>query len=310
MSTLNKFLMNISLILILIQFTLAGDTDLIKSKQPDKIQTLNPLKENKFSFSKLFEAFTTIFLSGLFDKSFFITAFMAVKYSKCLVFVSASLALSIVGAISVFLGLAVTKYVPAIWVDIFAVALFLFFGGKLLLEGLHMSKHKDLNKLEEEHHKLINAEEAANLILINSNSPHSHSLEEIKKTTEQISNEKSDFKVFLKVFILIFASEIGDRSQISTIYLTSNFNQFIVLASSVSSQIVLTVLAITSGVLISNKVTEKSLTIIAGLTFLAFGLVATYFMYVEHADLLMNASMVKGNSVLSGLIPDKSVIVH
>jgi putative Ca2+/H+ antiporter (TMEM165/GDT1 family) len=316
--TTNKRLMIVYLSLILISLSLAEDV------------TGNSIKEeSKFTLSKLVEAFTTIFLSGLFDKSFFITAFMAVKYSKCLVFVSASLALSFVGALSVFLGLAINKYIPAIWVDIFAVALFLFFGVKLLVEGIHLGVN-NLNKQNQnlngdqstmvikEHNvnTTTDLEENTNLINISSTTKttqsHSHSLEDIKKTTEIISYEKSGLKVFLKVFILIFASEIGDRSQISTIYLTSNFDKFVVLSSSVFSQVVLTILAITAGVLVSNKVSERNLTIIAGLTFLAFGVVALYFLYVEHSDFLLGiaaGNKVKLNDLKSdSLIPDKSLI--
>jgi hypothetical protein len=58
------------------------------------------------------EAVSTIFLSGFLDRSFFITTFMALKYSKFTVLISASLALCLIGVLSVFLGVTLNKYVP------------------------------------------------------------------------------------------------------------------------------------------------------------------------------------------------------
>ena len=83
-------------------------------------------KEN--NINQITKAATTIFLSGLFDKSFFITAFMAMKYSKWVVLTSTTLSLSLIGILSVYLGITINKYIPVIAIDLIAISLFLIFG--------------------------------------------------------------------------------------------------------------------------------------------------------------------------------------
>ena len=215
-------------------------------------QTTNPaekfLEKKKIEgFERLLGACTTLFLSGLFDRSFFITAFMAIKYSKLIVLLSAGISLSMVGIFSVFLGVAINKFIPTLYVDLFSVALFLFFGIKMIMEGLNIPKNEDLIKLEETHEIIAENQaetERENLILTENDHGNGH-LTEVKKECHEISNDVgndrcTDIKVFFKIFILIFASEIGDRSQISTIYLTNNFDKIIVISAVLISQNLLT----------------------------------------------------------------------
>jgi Ca2+/H+ antiporter, TMEM165/GDT1 family len=309
MQNANAFMLKIAITLMILNYSLTA-----ADKQDLKKQI--PAANQEFGIKKVFEAITTLFLSGLFDRSFFITAFMAIKYSKCLVLSSAALALSMVGVLSVFVGVAITKYIPTVWIDTFAVAMFLFFGFKMLFEGLNMRDNKDLIILQEESDRLIqiNEEDRERLIANHANG-HSHGLSDVKKECEEITADKpSNFKIFAKIFLLIFMSEIGDRSQISTIYLTSNFDKLVVLAASVIAQNLLTVCAIFGGVFISTKISERNLTIIAGTTFIIFGLVAMYFLFVD--DLLflgkpiMKDSQPTGSIILSNeIIPDRNTLI-
>ena len=76
---------------------------------------------------------------------------------------------------------------------------------------------------------------------------------------------------------MIFCGEIGDRSQISTIYLTANFDKFVVITAVISSSFILTLCAVYGGKLISNKISEKKLTIFAGFIFILFAIFAIVF---------------------------------
>lgn len=289
----------IKLTIFLILFTL-----ILAETNEDIKNTKMNLNQEKKGIFKMFEAFTTIFLSGLFDRSFFITAFMAVKYSKLLVLTSASLALSLVGILSVFLGLAITTYIPPLWIDIFAIVLFLFFGIKMLIESYNIPKNKDLIKLQEEHEKLLVKE------VTNTSKPHpshNHNLVDVQKECEDLKMENSNLKVFFKIFILIFASEIGDRSQISTIYLTSNYDKLIVIASSVLAQNVLTLIAIFGGVLISKSISDKNLTLIAGFTFIVFGFWALTSLCIS--DIFVLGKTPSSISISEETIPEKSLII-
>jgi putative Ca2+/H+ antiporter (TMEM165/GDT1 family) len=421
------------------------------------------------NFVKISKATTTIFLSGLFDKSFFITAFMAMKYSKLIVLFSTTLSLSLIGIISVYLGLTINQYFSTVWIDSFAVALFLIFGVHMIHEGFYMKedeqtevqilgrknaggdflnsekdeekgfiannsddfnmennsfidtnnkicdcnvekksfkilKYKQQDQISESKNfknnkcKIIDNNEVAPSMTYssnyisnvgnnntnkedlntpnknpndkNNNSPagdllnsvgncektlndkiHNISISEVSTVETSFCCEKSrefycniknnsirtlnkigdknhynqiavadlkenfnhnnysnkylnkcekeginnnqkkakiqeidsakclcdnSIQVFSKIFFLIFFSEIGDRSQISTIYLTTNFDKFSVIIAVVVSSTVLTVLAVFGGKLLANKISEKKLTIFAGWVFIVFGLIALY----------------------------------
>lgn len=308
----NAIVLKLTVLLVIIQL-------LFCEKIKEKEGNTAPGNKDNLGLSKVFEAITTLFLSGLFDRSFFITAFMAIKYPKMLVMISAGLALSLVGVLSVFLGVAINKYIPTLYIDIFSIALFFFFGIKMVMEGLSMPKNEDLIKLEQAHQKIME-EEGEKLIITADNTPthlphgHVHGMVEVQQECENFSVENNESvsacKIFCKIFILIFASEIGDRSQISTIFLTSNFDKFIVIVAVIVSQNLLTIIAIFGGVLISNKISERTLTILAGCVFIAFGVVALYLVCVN--DLLVMWQHTHSNNkpaVTTDIIPEK-ISIH
>lgn len=468
---------------------------LISNESQKQLKNSNGADENLVKISK---ATTTIFLSGLFDKSFFITAFMAMKYSKWIVLFSTSLSLSLIGILSVFLGVTINQYVSVVWIDSFAVALFLIFGVHMIYEGVYMKedeqtevqilgrKSADAENDEEkgllrapsddaekdnyssgqdggkicdcsgaaekkkqihskfkgqsdcnsignnskifynkgsgknkriENNEVVpmstnsfnfisqkgkesnnnskaataaadywdkngninnnsasdsltnpanceqtlneksdnltisdastthsifccekskeyynnNLKDNSNKTCINKNKSTANEAEcfeennKIKKigytnNKENTQNEKkaeidltnylcnNSIQVFSKVFFLIFFSEIGDRSQISTIYLTTNFDKFSVIIAVVVSSTFLTILAVFGGKLLANKISEKKLTIFAGWVFIVFGLVALYLLLVgENANEGLNTDSNTAASVSAG---NPSVILN
>jgi len=212
--------------------------------------------------------------------------------------------------LSVFLGVTINKFVPAIWIDIFSVALFLFFGIKMTLEGLQMPKNEDLIKLEDVHRKIIEnstTDQEHDKLIIRGNE--NVSFQEVHKECNDLISEQTDknyqqLNVFFKIFILIFASEIGDRSQISTIYLTNNFDKIIVIIAVLVAQNLLTVIAVLFGVLISHKISERNLTIIAGSSFLIFGFIVLYLVFTN--EVLLNMKV--PTDIHDDLIPDKKIL--
>jgi putative Ca2+/H+ antiporter (TMEM165/GDT1 family) len=186
----------------------------------------------------------------------------------------------------------------------------------MMMEGFNMPKNEDLVKLEKGHQNNVEEDQEK---LVKGETPthgHSHGMRDIQQDCEKIGetvneDQYSSVKIFAKIFILIFASEIGDRSQISTIYLTSNFDKIIVISASIIAQNLLTILAIFGGVVISTKISERNLTLIAGATFIAFGVVASYFLVVNDLIVLGNSNgkmQIEHGDVLgigSELIPDR-----
>jgi putative Ca2+/H+ antiporter (TMEM165/GDT1 family) len=213
------------------------------------------------TYKQYIESTSSLFFSGLFDRSFFVIAFMAFKYTKMTVFISSTLALTTVGLISVFLGVEITQHIPTVWIDTTAIVLFFGFGIKMILDGMSMSDNAGLDKLEEEVPEIL----------------------PIGDDNHITNTTCIKLKSMAKIFALIFAAELGDRSQIYLIYLTSEFDKTPICVGVLISQAAVSLLAVFGGQLVSTKVSERTLTILAGFTFLVFGLFALCIMIQEHA---------------------------
>src|SRR5690242_5695174 len=99
---------------------LTANINLNQSKFPNKI-LIEPESSKKNKLLEVISATGTIFIAGFGDKSFLITTVMATKYSKSAVFLSAITSLTLMGYISVQMGLNLPHYIPTYWIDIFAV---------------------------------------------------------------------------------------------------------------------------------------------------------------------------------------------
>jgi putative Ca2+/H+ antiporter (TMEM165/GDT1 family) len=105
---------------------------------------------------------TMILFSEIGDKTFLIAALMAMKHDRILVFSAALSALIFMTVLSAVLGHAVPTLLPKRFTNFAAAILFLVFGGKMLREGLAMSKDEGVAaemqevemELEEKEHQL------------------------------------------------------------------------------------------------------------------------------------------------------------
>ena len=222
------------------------------------------------------------------------------------------MALSTVGTISVLLGITINKYIDMMWIDFFSIFLFLVFGIKMIAEGFKMNENEGLMNMDDGQQLNMNEEEK---LIVNAKSEELAGEPKNKKINYLFTN----IQIFTNIYIFVFASELGDRSQISTIYLTSNFDKMTVLISVVIGQFLITLLAVFGGVFISQKISTKNLTIIAGSTFVLFGIVALFLLCLDsnfvtgfnskasasnHMDDI-KAFKIKSNNNQIGLIPEK-----
>ena len=81
------------------------------------------------------------------------------------------------------------------------------------------------------------------------------------------------FNIFSQGFLLITLSELGDKSQISTIYLSATLQPIHVFLASIIAQYILSVIAVFFGNFISDKISEKNLTMFAGGMFIVFAFI-------------------------------------
>lgn len=87
-----------------------------------------------------------------------------------------------------------------------------------------------------------------------------------------LRNNVNNFSILTRSFIMTFISEIGDRSQISTVVLAAHKNPYGVTLGASSGHAICTGLAVIGGKLLASRISEKNVTLIGGILFLLFGL--------------------------------------
>jgi putative Ca2+/H+ antiporter (TMEM165/GDT1 family) len=211
--------------------------------------------ENKTIY-EISSACSTIILSGLGDKSFLITTIMATKYNKLLVFLAGSLSLILMSYLSIQMGIVMPNYIPTYSIDIIAVAIFITAGIQMILNGLSTDNVRQ------------------------------GSLKEAKDIlkSDLITNKptwKQSIIAFIQVFFVVFTSELGDKSQVSTIYLSSNYDSTVLFYSVSMANIILTIIAVFGGQIVAAKLSESSLNTLAGAIFLIFGMITLCLTFVN-----------------------------
>ncbi len=83
-----------------------------------------------------------------------------------------------------------------------------------------------------------------------------------------------DYKTILIVFGSVFIAELGDKTQLATLLFASNkeTSKLIVFIGASLALIVTSAIAVFAGDVITRFVTEKQLSIVAGIGFIAIGI--------------------------------------
>ena len=107
----------------------SGDDQLVDPA----LASSNPFRDG------LVSSFTMILFAEIADKTFFIAAIMAMRYSKLIVFMGAWSALAVMTGLSVALGYVVT-FIPQYITHIIAGILFFVFAIQMFYEGNFSSR--------------------------------------------------------------------------------------------------------------------------------------------------------------------------
>ena len=200
----------------------------------------------------LLTGFTTglvfITLSELGDKSFFISTTLATRHPRRWVFVGVTAALFAMTVLSVLLG-QVTAALPRRHVQSVVVALFLGFGLKLLYDASQMSARGSLVDEQVE------------------------ALEAIEHREKGVTSWSVRI-VLMEAFCLTFMAEWGDRTQLATITLAAASHPLGVVIGATLGHAICAAIAVVCGKLIAGKISERLLSILGGILFIVFGLVA------------------------------------
>merc|ERR1719487_764360 len=199
-----------------------------------------------------------ILVTELGDKTFFIAAIMAMRYSRRTVFAGAIGALAVMTVLSAGIGFALPSLLPREYTHWAATFLFFYFGAKLLKEGAEMVKNGEgvgpSEELEEVEHSLKEKGE-----------------DDLEGSGTSVV-KKRKYQVMGQAFMLTFLAEWGDRSQIATIALAAAKDPIGVTIGGVVGHSMCTGLAVVGGRMLAAKISERTVLIAGGILFLVFGI--------------------------------------
>jgi putative Ca2+/H+ antiporter (TMEM165/GDT1 family) len=83
-----------------------------------------------------------------------------------------------------------------------------------------------------------------------------------------------DWKALLTVFCGVFIAELGDKTQLATLLFATdkNNNRWLIFLAASAALVTATGIAILAGQFISQYITERQLSLVAGLGFIAIGM--------------------------------------
>ncbi|MEO0409357.1 MAG: TMEM165/GDT1 family protein [Cyanobacteria bacterium P01_A01_bin.135] len=181
-----------------------------------------------------------ITVSELGDKTFFITAILAMRHRRRWVFAGSVGALAAMTLLSVLMGQAATL-LPAAVVKWAEIGLFAIFGIKLLYQSQHMASGAE----EQDAAEAVARAEA--------NPP-----------------KETPLAIVAEAFGLTFVAEWGDRTQIATIALAAAHPPMGVVTGAVLGHAVCAAIAACCGRWLCGRISERTLTALGGGLFLLF----------------------------------------
>jgi Ca2+/H+ antiporter, TMEM165/GDT1 family len=213
-----------------------------------------------------------IIVTELGDKTFFIAALLAMRYSPAAVFTGAWAALIIMTILSTAIGFALPQLLPRKYTGILAAGLFAFFGYKLLHEAYEMYT-EGKGKSSDVSDELAEAEEELKAKgldvkpgLLPTNDPESGTASKTKTETEIAMT------ILWQSLTMTFFAEWGDRSQIATIAMASHQNPFGVTLGGCIGHGLCTGLACVGGRFLAARISERMVLLAGGSLFVIFAI--------------------------------------
>ena len=211
---------------------------------------------------RLLQAFTAslllITISELGDKTFFIAVILSMRYDHRTVFSSVLSALALMTVLSVLLGQAVSL-LPKTYTHYGAIALFLIFGVKLIIDAIRMSPNSTEEVVKEAQETVEEQKQQIAIPLFG-----------------KMLARYPQIGIWIQAFVMTFLAEWGDRTQISTIALAAANDPVFVTLGAILGHGICTVIAVIGGRMVAGRISERVITGIGGVLFLIFGVTA-YF---------------------------------
>ncbi|KIY47683.1 vacuole protein [Fistulina hepatica ATCC 64428] len=239
-----------------------------------------------------------IIFSEIGDKTFLITAVLAMRHSRLTIFLGAITSLAIMSWFSACLGHILPHIVDRKWTQLAAAVLFWVFGIKMLLEAWYMGGGEvrdemreaaaEINEVEDgtemdELERGVNADEISGLDEGKKGNVRSSATSRTQRggVLEGIHNFCSFVfgPAFVSSFVLTFLGEWGDRSQISTIALGAAHPLILVTVGTVLGHVCCTSLAVIGGRWAASHISPRGVTLGGACLFIVFGVVYLHEAY-------------------------------
>ncbi|KAJ8908464.1 hypothetical protein NDN08_005173 [Rhodosorus marinus] len=201
------------------------------------------------------ECFLLTLVTELGDKTFFMSVVMAMRHSKVFVLLGSLTALILMTVLSTLAGRFIPTVLDPSYTTILAFGLFMFFGVQMMLEWW------------------------------NSRAGQGATFEETKKElkpqdTECSSPRLGSLLLWMRCFWMTFLAEWGDRSQLTTVTLAASRNAYGIALGGILGQTFCTVVAVLGGAFLAARISERMVSLVGGLFFLASGCVIGLTMLV------------------------------
>jgi len=207
-------------------------------------------------YPSLIESFLVIFLSEIADRTFILVLIYSFKMHWLPLILTSLFAMYFMNILAIVAGYTIILLIPRNIIDWIGFACFLLFGIYSVYEGYHMESKSVKDEYEEE----IRQTET-NYNLMNENN-------------ENQKEEKKESLVVLcaELFGFLCLSELGDKSEISTVTIAAVYNLYAVLIGTMLAYFFNIVIAAFLGHYVGHYLSEKTMTIIGGLLFIGFAI--------------------------------------
>jgi putative Ca2+/H+ antiporter (TMEM165/GDT1 family) len=224
---------------------------------------IEKVKENALNedfWQGFYGGLSLVFISGFGDKTYFMNMIYVSMNPFWEAFGVSLLVAEFMNIVSICLGAILPLFINRNILDWFAIVIFGIFGICLIIQGMQLKSKKLIQEVNTDDNK-ENEDEKKEV--------------QIKNIyfEEQIEDELSVFNSWWKYCIAFIIGELGDKSQIATIVITSKYNLSGVFCGTSLAQFLLVTTAVLIGKSVAGLLTNKQISIIGGIVFLLFSLI-------------------------------------
>ena len=222
-----------------------------------------PIIENQYFeatqafYPSLIQSFLVIFLSEIADRTFILVLIYSLKMHWLPLIITSILAMAFMNLLAIVAGYTVILLIPKSLIDWIGFGCFLAFGIFSVYEGITMESKTIHEEYQEEM-----TEQGKNYQLANDE----------ENNNNEAKNEKSMWALCAELFGFLCLSELGDKSEISTVTIAAVYNLYAVLIGTMVAYFACILIATFLGLVIGKFLTEKMMTIIGGILFICFAI--------------------------------------